>query len=76
MLMKGPTFKKTWKTKILLWVHRNWPRVDQWAIDNCDYYPCYECIHFDDYGCLRNWINEGCIYEKTHTSIASVRNEK
>ena len=38
MLMDtGRYFKKTWKTKLMLWIHRNWPRVDQWVFDWCDY---------------------------------------
>uniref|UniRef100_A0A6M3X5W5 Uncharacterized protein n=2 Tax=viral metagenome TaxID=1070528 RepID=A0A6M3X5W5_9ZZZZ len=64
MLMKGPIHKKTLKNKILMWIYRNWPRVDQWAIGACDKYPCETCIHFDDWGCLRiGWMSEKCLYE-------------
>jgi len=38
-LMEGGYFKMTWKTRILLWVYRHWPRVDQWAIKHCDMMP-------------------------------------
>lgn len=68
MLMKAPLFKMTWKTKILLWINKHWPRVDQWAINRCDCYPCDNCVHFDDYGCLRTWVDEGCIYEDSELS--------
>ena len=62
--MKGPRFKMTRKTKFLLWIYRNWPRIDQWAINHCDFYPCDDCVHFDNWGCMRNFMNEDCKYEK------------
>lgn len=58
--MKGPLFKNGVKNSILLWIHYNWPRVDQWAIDRVDTYPCEKCLHFDNLDCVgeEGWV--GC----------------
>lgn len=38
-MIAGGYLKMTLKTKILLWINRHWPRVDQWAINRCDMMP-------------------------------------
>ena len=29
----------TLKTRLLLWINRHWPRIEQWAISHCDMMP-------------------------------------
>ena len=62
-LTRGAIHRSTLKNKVLSWIYRNWPRIDQWAIKSMDKYPCNTCIHFDTYGCLMYFTVNDCIYE-------------
>jgi len=60
----GAVFKNTLRTKIFLKLYGTFHKISQWFIHNADKYPCAECMHHDDYGCVEGeWTGAGCIYE-------------
>ena len=63
-MISGPYLKYTWKTKIALFFHKLFHRIDQWFIDKCDRYPCESCCRWDEYGCLWvGWVDSKCSYK-------------
>ena len=41
-----------------MWIHRNWPAVDQWAINACDTYPCNKCKHKPEKGYIKGTVRK------------------
>ncbi len=56
--------RKTFRTRVFMWLYHHAPRLDQWFLNQCDEYPCDDCIHFDSYGCEWLFVDSECNYVK------------
>ncbi len=64
MTYTKPYYVMTLKTKLFLWIARRFNWVVWWLKVRCDHQPCGECVHHDDYGCMQNFSQSPCTFEK------------
>jgi len=67
----GIYLKDNRKNNIIIWVHRKILGFASWFLNFADVSSCNGCIHHDDYGCMRAFINAECKYESIDVVTSS-----